>query len=212
MRLIAIAAMLFIGMVAFNAGSTQVHAQQKEDKKAQGQKGSKQSKKTIVKSGETLTKIAKKHKTTYQRIFYANEQIKDPDVIYVGEQVRIPANDEKLKPRPLGTSAPGILKGPTSVPRQKIPARKTAANLGYGKSGGVWDKIAQCESGGNWSINTGNGYYGGLQFTVSSWRAAGGKGLPSAASKAEQIARAKTLQSKQGWGAWPACTSKLGIR
>jgi hypothetical protein len=77
---------------------------------------------------------------------------------------------------------------------------------------GVWDKLAQCESGGNWRINTGNGYYGGLQFSLSSWRAVGGSGYPHAASKAEQILRAERLKAKQGWGAWPACTRKLGLR
>jgi uncharacterized protein YabE (DUF348 family) len=79
-------------------------------------------------------------------------------------------------------------------------------------SGSVWDKLAQCESGGNWSINTGNGYYGGLQFSLSTWRAYGGSGLPSDASREEQIAIAKKLQADAGWGAWPACSSKLGLR
>ena len=79
-------------------------------------------------------------------------------------------------------------------------------------SGGVWDKIAQCESGGNWSINTGNGFYGGLQFTASTWHAYGGSGMPQNASRASQIAVAKRVQAAQGWGAWPACTSKLGLR
>ena len=79
-------------------------------------------------------------------------------------------------------------------------------------SGSVWDKIAQCESGGNWSINTGNGFYGGLQFTLSTWHAYGGSGMPNHASRAQQIAVAKKVQAAQGWGAWPACTSKLGLR
>jgi uncharacterized protein YabE (DUF348 family) len=79
-------------------------------------------------------------------------------------------------------------------------------------SGSVWDKLAQCESGGNWSINTGNGYYGGLQFSLSTWRAYGGSGLPSDASREGQIAIAKKLQADAGWGAWPACSSKLGLR
>lgn len=74
-----------------------------------------------------------------------------------------------------------------------------------------WDAIAQCESGGNWSINTGNGYYGGLQFSLSTWRAYGGTGMPHEASREEQIAVAKRVQASQGWGAWPACTAKLGI-
>ena len=79
-------------------------------------------------------------------------------------------------------------------------------------SGSVWDKLAQCEAGGNWSINTGNGFYGGLQFTLSTWRAYGGTGMPHEASREEQIAVAERVQDAQGWGAWPACTSKLGIR
>ncbi|WP_413543704.1 resuscitation-promoting factor Rpf [Citricoccus nitrophenolicus] len=74
-----------------------------------------------------------------------------------------------------------------------------------------WNALAQCESGGNWSINTGNGYYGGLQFSPSSWRAAGGSGMPHQASKAEQIRVAENLLSMQGWGAWPACSAKLGL-
>ena len=78
--------------------------------------------------------------------------------------------------------------------------------------GATWDALAQCESGGNWAINTGNGYYGGLQFSLSSWRAVGGSGYPHQASKAEQIRRAEILLSRQGWGAWPACTRKLGWR
>jgi uncharacterized protein YabE (DUF348 family) len=79
-------------------------------------------------------------------------------------------------------------------------------------SGSVWDKLAQCESGGNWSINTGNGYYGGLQFSLSTWRAYGGSGMPNKASRERQIAVAKKLQADAGWGAWPACSSKLGLR
>jgi uncharacterized protein YabE (DUF348 family) len=79
-------------------------------------------------------------------------------------------------------------------------------------SGSVWDKIAKCESGGNWAINTGNGFYGGLQFTLSTWHAYGGSGMPNKAGRAQQIAVAKKVQKAQGWGAWPACTSKLGLR
>lgn len=77
---------------------------------------------------------------------------------------------------------------------------------------GVWDLLAQCESGGNWAINTGNGYYGGVQFLPSSWAAVGGTGLPHEASREEQIARARILLAYQGWGAWPACSARLGLR
>ncbi len=75
-----------------------------------------------------------------------------------------------------------------------------------------WDRLAECESGGNWAINTGNGYYGGLQFSPSTWRAFGGSGMPHQASRSEQIAVAERTQASQGWGAWPACSRKLGLR
>ncbi|CAJ1500287.1 transglycosylase family protein [[Mycobacterium] burgundiense] len=68
-----------------------------------------------------------------------------------------------------------------------------------------WDAIAACESGGNWAINTGNGYYGGLQFSMSTWRANGGTGSPHGASKAEQIRVAENTLRSQGIGAWPSC-------
>ena len=94
-------------------------------------------------------------------------------------------------------------------------SKDSGASAPSAPSGSVWDRIAQCESGGNWSINTGNGYHGGLQFSGQTWRAfGGGKYAPTAdqASRAQQIDIAKKVQAQQGWGAWPACTSKLGIR
>lgn len=73
-----------------------------------------------------------------------------------------------------------------------------------------WDAVAQCESGGNWSINTGNGYYGGLQFKQSTWESHGGKGNPANASRAEQIRVAENVMKTQGIGAWPVCGKKAG--
>jgi LysM repeat protein len=75
-----------------------------------------------------------------------------------------------------------------------------------------WEALAQCESGGNWAINTGNGYYGGLQFNPTTWRAFGGSGMPHQASKSEQIAVAERVLAKQGWNAWPSCSRKTGVR
>ncbi|RDI68845.1 transglycosylase family protein [Nocardia pseudobrasiliensis] len=72
-----------------------------------------------------------------------------------------------------------------------------------------WDGVAQCESGGNWHINTGNGYEGGLQFTQSTWRANGGSGSPANASKEEQIRVAENVLATQGVGAWPVCGQYL---
>ena len=73
-----------------------------------------------------------------------------------------------------------------------------------------WDAIAQCESSGNWAINTGNGYYGGLQFSPSTWRANGGTGMPHLASREEQIRVAENTLRTQGIGAWPTCGQKAG--
>jgi len=79
-----------------------------------------------------------------------------------------------------------------------------------------WEPIARCESGyggdPQWNLNTGNGYYGGLQFALSSWRWVGGEGYPHHASKEEQIYRAEILLERQGWVAWPACSKKVGYR
>lgn len=81
----------------------------------------------------------------------------------------------------------------------------------------MWEAIAQCESGGDWTINTGNSFYGGLQFNKMSWDWAGGQQYaeyPHHATKAQQIAVANKLRSihPAGLGAWPACTKKLGLR
>lgn len=77
-----------------------------------------------------------------------------------------------------------------------------------------WDRLAQCESGGNWQINTGNGYQGGLQFSQSTWNAFGGQQYaPRAdlATREQQIAVAEKTLAQQGWGAWPACSASLGL-
>ncbi|MFD3507399.1 transglycosylase family protein [Nocardia sp. NPDC058666] len=77
-----------------------------------------------------------------------------------------------------------------------------------------WDRLAQCEAGGNWGINTGNGYQGGLQFSPSTWAAHGGGEYAASANQAsreQQIVVAEKVLASQGWGAWPSCSSKLGL-
>lgn len=97
--------------------------------------------------------------------------------------------------------------------RSAQDARRPGAPVAVAVSNGsVWDALARCEAGGNWSINTGNGYYGGLQFSASSWRAVGGTGLPHQHTRETQIAMGERLRAAQGWGAWPACSRKLGLR
>ena len=77
-------------------------------------------------------------------------------------------------------------------------------------SGVNWDAVAKCESGGNWAINTGNGYYGGLQFSPATWTANGGTGMPNQASREEQIRVAENVFKTQGIGAWPTCGANAG--
>lgn len=80
-----------------------------------------------------------------------------------------------------------------------------------GADDAVWDKLAQCESNNHWDDNTGNGYYGGLQFGLGTWAAVGGTGRPDQASREEQIKRGKILQSQRGWSPWGGCGKKLGL-
>lgn len=75
----------------------------------------------------------------------------------------------------------------------------------------VWEKLAQCETHGNWSSDTGNGYFGGLQFNQTAWESTGGTGNPALASKEEQINRGKILQARRGWGPWGSCAKKLSL-
>ena len=86
-------------------------------------------------------------------------------------------------------------------------AAVTAMAAGTANADSVnWDAVAACESGGNWSINTGNGYYGGLQFSLGTWRANGGTGMPHQASREEQIRIAERVRAASGgYGAWPHC-------
>ncbi len=98
---------------------------------------------------------------------------------------------------PLAPARPGR----PAAPRRPAPP----VAPGGGSSGTNWGAVAQCESGGNWSTNTGNGYFGGLQFLPSTWHDNGGAGNPAGASQAEQIRVAENVKKTQGMGAWPVC-------
>ncbi len=96
----------------------------------------------------------------------------------------------------------------------KVGTKEKPAVVSANFAGGstVWDALAQCESGGNWAINTGNGYYGGLQFNLGTWHAWGGSGYPHQNSREEQIRVATRLRDASGgYGAWPGCAAKLGL-
>jgi uncharacterized protein YabE (DUF348 family) len=93
------------------------------------------------------------------------------------------------------------------VGTKERPAPAPAANYAGGSS--AWDRIAECESGGNWAANTGNGYYGGLQFNLSTWQSYGGSGRPDQNSREAQIAIAEKVRAAEGgYGAWPVCGAR----
>ena len=202
MRLSALLAVSVTAFMLVISGSPAVHAESHHNQKPKP-------KIVKVREGDTLTRIAHKHKTTYKRLFNANTKIKDPNLIYVGDKVRIPDSKEKIKDRPL----PKYATPATSVVAQHIKAEGTAvyvqprtysAPAPAVSGGSLWDRIAACESGGNWAINTGNGYYGGLQFTQQTWAGAGGLAYaPRAdlATREQQIA----IASKLALSNWPVC-------
>jgi LysM repeat protein len=170
-------------------------------------------KRYTVRRGDTLTKIAQRAKlASWRPIWDLNKKIQHPNLIYPGQQLVIPARGEKLQHRPLPALA---ITRVVSVERSSAPsstARRSTVTRSASVGGSVWDRLAQCESGGNWSINTGNGYSGGLQFAPGTWQAYGGSGSAHNASRAEQIRVAQRVLAAQGWGAWPACSAKLGLR
>jgi LysM repeat protein len=210
MRLAPFATGLAVAAAIAVAGSPSAHAQSQNDQNDQKNNNST----VVVNPGDTLDGIATAHQTTYVRVFDANTSIQDPDLIYPGDSLRIPAADEQLPNReipadyvaanPLPASAPNN----TSSYTYSYSAPK-AAPVSY-SSGTSWDAIAACESGGNWAINTGNGYYGGLQFTQQTWAGAGGLAYaPRAdlATPAQQIA----IASKLALSNWPVCGARAGL-
>jgi len=130
-----------------------------------------------------------------------------------------PLHSATATPRPtLARASRGEPRAPLHVnaarsQRRRIP-RPHLAGRGRPARGGAlnWKALAACEASGNWHANTGNGYYGGLQFSLSTWRSFGGHGLPSQASRVEQIRVAERVLAVQGLRAWPSCTAQLGWR
>lgn len=208
-KLTAIAVALFSGLVI---GVPTASAQAEDNK-------------VSVVAGDTLSSIAQAHGTDYVRVFNANEHIAHPDVIDVGQEVRIPGVDEELPDRfgalvPVQTVqtvqpvAPVYQPAQTNTYQAPAPTPQPVAAPAV-SSGSTWDALAQCEAGGNWNINTGNGYSGGLQFHPQTWTGHGGGAYaPTAAgaTREQQIAIAEKVLASQGWGAWPACSAKLGLR
>lgn len=130
-------------------------------------------------------------------IAHADVQGVDPNVA-PGFDPGQPAPDAPPAPELVGFDP--NLPAPDAPPVNEVPA--PAPVKAYSVN---WDAIAQCESGGNWAISTGNGYSGGLQFTAGTWRANGGSGSAASASREEQIRVAENVLHSQGIGAWPVC-------
>ena len=122
-------------------------------------------------------------------------------------------------PTPVPTPAPVVVAAPVApapvAPAPVAPAPVAPAPPPPTYSGSsVWDDLARCESGGNWSINTGNGYYGGLQFSYDTWHGYDGGEFaeyPHQATREEQIIVAERLRAARGYAPWPACRTKLGL-
>jgi hypothetical protein len=148
--------------------------------------------------------------TTLSDVLAANPIITNPNLIFPGQIVTIPGRDphtvvagDTLN-RILGT--PAVLTAAITPAPEAAVEPPVAPTPPVRRSSGVnWDRIASCESGGNWAINTGNGYHGGLQFTPGTWRANGGSGSAENASRDEQIRVAENVLHSQGIGAWPVC-------
>jgi LysM repeat protein len=214
-------AAVLVSAFALPAMAEPVNAVQRGPAKIVAVKKDQQRKTVAVKQGDNLSKLAKRAKlASWRPIWDLNKKIKHPNLIYPGQKLLIPAKGEKVKHRPLPalvvtravsqerSAAPASSSGASSSRRSTVTRSASTSSVG----GGVWDRLAQCESGGNWGINTGNGYSGGLQFAQGTWSANGGSGSAHNASRSEQIRVAERIRASQGWGAWPACSSKLGLR
>ena len=214
-------AAVLVSAFALPAMAEPVNAVQRGPAKVVAVKKDQQHTTVAVKQGDNLSKLAKRAKlASWRPIWDLNKKIKHPNLIYPGQKLLIPAKGEKVKHRPLPalvvtravsqerSAAPASSSGASSSRRSTVTRSASTSSVG----GGVWDRLAQCESGGNWGINTGNGYSGGLQFAQGTWRANGGSGSAHNASRSEQIRVAERIRASQGWGAWPACSSKLGLR
>jgi LysM repeat protein len=197
---------------AVQRGQTKIVAAQRDQKRKQ----------VVVKQGDSLSKIAKRAKlASWRPLWDLNQKVAHPNLIYPGQKLVLPAKGEKTRHRPLPALAVTRV---VSQERSEAPESSSSSDSSAGSSspsasasaapasGSVWDQLAQCESGGNWGTNTGNGYSGGLQFAQGTWAANGGSGSAHNASREEQIQVAERVRASQGWGAWPACSSKLGLR
>jgi hypothetical protein len=110
------------------------------------------------------------------------------------------------------TASRAVAYEPPAAAPAPAPAPAAAPASTGEPSDAQFDRLAQCESGGRWNLNSGNGYYGGLQFSAATWQSHGGTGLPSDHSRAEQIDIGRRQWRQSRWSAWPSCSRQLGLR
>jgi len=174
-----------------------------------------------VKPGDTLSAIAHKaygSRADWPALWWTNRhKVGNPDAIVVGQRLRLstwhPRKAWIVRAAMTASTPPASAQSPSSLPAtSSAPSYSGSSSSAgsYSGSGVNWDAIAACESGGNWSTNTGNGFSGGLQFSQGTWDAYGGGQYASTAagaSRSQQIAVAQKVLAGQGIGAWPVCGS-----
>ena len=170
-----------------------------------------------VQQGDSLSAIAAHtygKAADWPAVWWINRhQVANPNLITAGQRLRLPASGQvpAWMARAAQAAIPASPPAPAavSVTQASPPAAASVSTAAPASSGGAnWSAIAACESGGNWSASTGNGFYGGLQFTEQTWLGYGGGQYASSANqatKAQQIAVAERVLAGQGIGAWPTC-------
>jgi hypothetical protein len=170
-----------------------------------------------VQQGDSLSAIAAHtygKAADWPAVWWVNRhQVANPNLITAGQRLRLPASGQvpawMARAAQAAIPAPPPAPAAVSLPQASPPAAAPVSTAAQASSGGAnWSAIAACESGGNWSASTGNGFYGGLQFTEQTWLGYGGGQYASSANqatKAQQIAVAERVLAGQGIGAWPTC-------
>src|SRR5215831_3593177 len=175
--------------------------------------------KVTVIAGDSLTAIGSRTHRTWEQLAGYNH-VANPNLIYVGDVLTVPPASYVPPQIVLPTSAPPSpppapthYSAPVRTYTPSAPVAQYSGGTGGGAFTGVWACIAQHESGGNPSTNTGNGFYGGLQFTEGTWLANGGTGNPANASAAEQQRVANNVVAASGgsYGAWPNTSAMCGV-
>jgi hypothetical protein len=169
-----------------------------------------------VRPGDSLSSIARHEygkAADWPAVWWANRhQVPNPGLITAGQRLLLPDNHQVRRGLARAAAASAAAQAPSSSASSSGASTTSAPAVSPSSlpsAGGVnWQAIAQCESGGNWSANTGNGFYGGLQFTQGTWDAYGGAQYAASAnlaSESQQIAVAERVLAGQGIGAWPVC-------